>query len=145
MGAQPPIPTRTFDFTNVIVTWGPFTLNGGMENIKVARAEDAFTTHVGADGTVTRALNSNRLGTVEITYGQNSPVHDVLSAQAQLDEKAGTAIYPMEIVDANGRSIAKAPGAWIKKRADAEYQKEATTRMWTFECDQLEHFVGGLN
>lgn len=144
MSAQQPVPTRTFDFANVTVTWGDFSLTGGLESIKVSRAEDAFTYHVAADGTVTRVRNNNRMGSVELVYGQNAPALDVLSAQAQLDEASGTAVRPITVKDGSGRSIATAPGAWIKKTSDAEYQKEGTTRTFTLDCDQLTHTLGGL-
>lgn len=142
--ATPALPTKGFDFNGVTVTWGGFSLGGGLDSIKVSRAEDAWTYHISADGTVTRAKNNNRMGEITLVYGQNAPNLDVLSQQAQLDEASGTAIFAIEVADGSGRSIAKAPGAWIKKITDAEYQKESTTREWTFTCDQLTHFVGGL-
>jgi hypothetical protein len=142
--STPPLPTKSFDFTGVSVTWGSFSLNGGLESIKVSRAEDAWTYHVSADGTVTRAKNLNHMGGIVLVYGQNATSLDVLSQQAQLDEATGTAIFAIEVQDGSGRSIAKAPGAWIKKIPDAEYQKESTTREVAFDCDQLTHFVGGL-
>lgn len=145
MAGLPPQPTKTADFNAVIVTWGPFTLNGGLESIKMARAEDAFTAHVATDGTVTRVVNNNRMGGVTLVYSQNATALDVLSGQAQLDEASGTAIYPIEVQDGRGRTLGKAPGAWIKKISDVSYEKEETPREWTFDCDQLSLFVGGLN
>ena len=145
MPGTPPLPTKAFDFAAVTLTWGSLSLTGGLESIKVSRAEDAWTTHVASDGTVTRVKNNNRMGNITIVFGQNAPNLDVLSQQAQLDEATGTAANPIEVQDGSGRSIAKAPAAWIKKLADVEYGKEATTREWSFDCDQLTHFVGGLN
>lgn len=139
-----PLPTLPFDFTNVQVSWGSTSLSGGLESIKVSRAEDTWATHIAADGTVTRTKNNNSMGEVVLTFSQNSPMHDFLSQQAQLDEATGTGIAPISVKDGNGRSLAKAPAAWIKKPADAEYQKEHTDREWAFTCDHLTHFVGGL-
>ena len=145
MGATQPLPTKAFDFSNVIVTFGADTLNGGLESIKVARAEDSWSTHVSADGTVTRVRNNNRMGRISLVYGQNSPALDTLSAINQLDEASGTGgARTITVKDGNGRSIATAPQAWIVKPPDAEYQKEATTREWSFDCDQLTHTLGGL-
>ncbi len=141
----PPLPTRSFDFANVQATWGSFSLNGGLQSIKISRAEDAWTYVIASDGTVTRIKNNNRMGELVFVYTQNAPILDVLSQQAQLDEATGTALYPLEVSDGNGRSIAKAPNAWIKKLPDVEYQKEGTPREVAFSCDQLTHFVGGLN
>ena len=141
----PPPPTADFDFAGVVVTFGPYTLLGGLDSIKVSRVEDNWTYHVSSDGTVTRVKNNNRMGQVVLTYGQNAPALDVLSSLAQADEKTGSGKYPIQVRDAGGRSIATATLAWIKKPADAEYGKESTTREWTFDCDQLTHFVGGLN
>lgn len=136
--------TRPFDFTAVTVTWGADSITGGLESIKVARAEDSWTTHVSADGTVTRVKSNNRMGSVTLVYGQNSPALDTLSAVYQLDEATGGGARKIEVKDGNGRSIASGPQAWIKKPADAEYGKEASTREWVFDVDQLSHTVGGL-
>jgi hypothetical protein len=140
----PALPTQSFDFSSLNITWGTLSLNGGLVSVKVSRAEDAWSYHIAADGTVTRVKNNNKMGSVVLTYTQNSPILDVLSQQSQLDEATGRNIQPIEVQDGSGRSVAKAPGAWIKKPADSEYQKEGTTREWTFDCDQLSHFVGGL-
>lgn len=145
MSGLPPLPTRTFDFTLVEVTWGTLTLIGGLESIKVARAEDSFTTHVAADGTVTRVATNNKMGNVTLVYSQNATALDALSQQSELDEATGGGMAPIEVKDGSGRSLAKAPNAWIKKPSDVEYGKEATTREWSFDCDQLTTFVGGLN
>lgn len=141
----PQLPTRPYDFTAVSVTWGTNSLTGGLVSIKVARAEDAWTYHIAADGTVTRVRNNNRMGGIELTYGPNAPALDILSAQAQLDEAAGTAMYSIEVKDGNGRTVASAPGAWIRKLPDSEFAKEATERTIAFDCDKLTYFVGGLN
>ena len=106
MSATPPVPTRPFDFANVTVTWGANSLTGGLVSIKVARAEDAWSYHVAADGTVTKVRNNNRMGSITLVYGQNAPALDVLSQQAQLDEATGTGSHPIEVTDTNGRSIA---------------------------------------
>ncbi len=140
----PALPTKSFDFAGVTATWGSFSLSGGLVSIKVSRAEDAWSYYVAADGTVSRAKNNNRMGGIVLTYSDNAPILDVLSQQAQLDEATGTAIYAIEVKDGSGRSIAKAPAAWIKKLPDVEYQKENTTREVALDCDQLTHFVGGL-
>jgi len=139
-----PGPTKPFDFTRLLITWGSFSLNIGLESVKFSRAEDAWSIHVSTDGTVTRVKNNNRSGMVELTYGLNSSVHDVLSAQAELDEASGTAIYPLEVKDGNGTTVATAPNAWIKKVPDGDWQKEVQPRMWPFECDALRVFIGGL-
>lgn len=139
------IPDRTSDFAAVTVTWGTNSLNGGLVSIKVSRAEDAWTYHIAADGTVTRSKNNNRMGSVTLVYGQNAPALDILSQAAQLDEASGAAMRPLEVKDGNGRSLARAPRAWVKKTPDAEYQKEGTTREVVLDCGQLTHFVGGLN
>lgn len=139
------LPTEDFDFAGVTAIWGANSLNGGLVSIKVSRAEDAWTYHVASDGTVTRVKNNNRMGSVVLVYTQNSPILDLISQQEQLDEATGAGAKPIEIKDGSGRSIARAPKAWVKKPPDAEYQKEGTTREVAFDCDQLTHFVGGLN
>lgn len=141
----PQIPTRPYDFTAVSVTWGENSLNGGLVSIKISRSEDAWTYHVASDGTVTRVANNNRMGGIELTYGPNAPQLDVISQQAQLDEATGTAVKPIEVKDGNGRTVASAPSAWIRKLPDSEFGKEATERTVAFDCDKLTYFVGGLN
>ncbi len=128
------LPTKTFDFALMTVTWGA-DLYGGLESIKWARAGDAWSTHVAAD----------RTGAVTLTYSQNATALDYLSQQEQLDEATGGGVHPLEVKDGSGRSICTAPNAWVKKPADGEFQKDGTTREFVLECDQLTVFVGGLN
>lgn len=139
------LPTADFDFAGVTAVWGDNSLNGALVSIKVSRAEDMWTYHIASDGTVTRVKNNNRMGLIVLVYTQNSPTLDFISQQAQLDEATGGGAHQIEIKDGSGRSIARAPKAWVKKIPDAEYQKEGTTREVSFDCDQLTHFVGGLN
>ena len=105
---------------------------------------DPQCTHVSADGTVTRVRNNNRMGKIVLTYGQNATALDTLSAINHLDEASGTGARMITVEDGNGRSIATAPQSWLAKPPDAEYQKEATTREWSFDCDHLTHKLGGL-
>ena len=144
MSAIPPLPTKTYDFSAVTLTWNGITVTGGAESYKATRAEDAFTPHVSGDGTVTRALNSNRMGSIEIVFGQNATCLDLLSQQALLDSATGQALGPIEIKDARGTTLVTAPNAWIKKVADVDFQKEVQTRTWTFDCDNITIFCGGL-
>jgi len=144
MGAPSPVPTRTFDFTKVTIVWGNIPITGGVESIKVGRAEDSFTYHVSADGTVTRVVNNNKMGSIVVVFAQNAPILDRLSAQLQLDEATGGQAAPISVRDGNGTSLATAPFAWIKKPPEMEFQKEATMREIAFDCDKLTHTFGGL-
>ena len=144
MSAIPPLPTKTYDFSAVTLTWNGITCTGGAESYKAARDEDAFTKHVSGDGTTTRALNSNRGGYVEIVFGQNATCLDLLSQQAILDSATGTALGPIEVKDARGTTLVTAPNAWIKKTADVDFQKEVQMRSWTFDCDNITIFCGSI-
>lgn len=111
--------------------------------IAVERAEDAFTSEVGAGGDVTRVRSRNRTGTATFTLLSSSPTNDLFSGVALEDEMFGTGVGPLLVKDLNGTTLIEAPVAWIKKSPAVEYAKEAGSREWVIECAELFMKVGG--
>lgn len=149
MSAPSAVPSLPFDYGLLTVVWkpqtgAPISVQVGSENVKVAFDEEQITSHVAAEGTVTFAINNNRMGKITVTIPQNSPVHAFLSAQAAIDRATGQGYGPIAVEDGSGFSVHTAPVARLAKVADAEYQKEVSTREWTFICDQLTSNVAGL-
>jgi hypothetical protein len=112
--------------------------------IKATRYEDNRSMHVGANGDVTSIINRNRTGSVELALTQGSESNDVLSAILDEDEREGTGVGELQIVDANGTTVLHATNAWIKKWADVEFANGHTARVWTIDCAKFDIFVGGL-
>ena len=113
--------------------------------IKLERNEQAFNLKVGVTGEATRAKNNNRSGKVTITLMQSSSSNDDLSSFAAADELTNTGAVPVLIKDGSGTTVASAVTAWVQKYPSTEFQKEATTREWVMETDELLMFVGGEN
>ncbi len=111
--------------------------------VEVERNEDAFTLHVGSDGETARSRSQNRSGTITFTLMQTSPSNDVLSAAAAADERTGTGIGPCFIKDNGGRSLVNAPNTWVRKLPTMGFAKQAGTRSWTLESDNIDALVGG--
>jgi hypothetical protein len=145
MGATPPIPTGSFDPSNVILTFASTTIIGFAKGtmIKVSLDSPQYTDEVGANGDVVRVKNNDERASIEIDLMGSSPSNDFLSARAILDKLSGTGKAPVEITDLNGRSIHKGLDCWVEKMADAEYGTEATGRAWKLRVGRLSHFVGG--
>lgn len=113
--------------------------------IKLERNEQAFNLKVGVTGEATRAKNNNRSGKVTITLMQSSDSNDALSTFAAADELTNAGAVPVLIKDGSGSTVASAVTAWVQKYPNTEFQKEATTREWVLETDELLMFVGGEN
>jgi len=105
--------------------------------VTISRAEDSYTTTVGADGEVTRNYNPNRTGTVVVTLKQSSDDNLFLSGLLAADELSKLGTFPVLIKDTNGNSLYTAAEAWVQKAADAEFAKEVGDREWTIACKEL--------
>lgn len=111
--------------------------------VTAERAEDAFSTAVGASGDVTRVRSRNRMGTVTVTLQAASPTNDDLTSLALTDEEDGTSYGPLQIKDLNGDTLINAASAWIKKFPSVEFAVESSNREWVFECAELVMDVAG--
>lgn len=136
---------QTYDPAQVVFTFAGNLITGFAEGsfVEVSRDEDAFTKHVGSDGEVARTRNRNRAGSVKVTLMQTSESNDLLSAQAALDEAAGTGVGSLQVKDLGGTTLHDSPNAWIRKVANTTFAKEAGTREWVIDCDNLSMTVGG--
>jgi hypothetical protein len=110
--------------------------------IEVEFAEDAVTTHVGSDGTVSLVLNANRMATVTVTIVQGSPTNDALSKQVPDARRNFLPTGAFSISDLNGTTIVSGKDAFIKKTAKVEFGKAITGRQWVFVIPEAEIFVG---
>lgn len=112
--------------------------------IEVERNEDAFTTHVGATGDVTRVRNLNRTGKVVLTLTAAASSNGFLMAIHRTGEQFGIGdVGPLLIKDLNGNTVCRAAQAWIKKPPKIERAKEAGSCQWEFECAELWIQAGG--
>lgn len=136
---------KTYDPKQVAVIVGGKIMQGFADGtfVKLERNEQAFNLKVGVDGEGTRAKSNNRSGKITITLMQSSDSNDELSGFAAADELSNTGAVPVLVKDASGRTLASAVTAWVQKYADAEFAKEAMTRPWTLETDELVIFEGG--
>jgi hypothetical protein len=142
---------HNYDPAKVTLSWGPLTgvITGFAEGtfIKVARKEDGWKSKGGADGETTRIQNRNRQGRVTITLKQGSQSNAILSALAQADENSGAVVGPITVTDMSGatpQTAAAAVNAWIVKIPEASFAgQDEETRVWEFDTDTLELFIGG--
>lgn len=134
-----------YDPSAVTVIYGGHIITGYADGtfVNVQRNEPMWAIKVGADGIATRVKSSNKSGRVTVTLQQSSPSNDVLSGLAIADEQAGTGALPILVRDGSGRSLATAGKAWNPQMPDAEFGKEVGDRVWVFETDSLNLFIGG--
>lgn len=137
--------TATYDAGLVVITFGPHVVTGYNDGsfVKASRDEDTFTKRVGADGFGTRVRMRNKGGSVELTLEQTSPSNDFLAATLAADELLGTGVMPLVVKDLNGTTVVAAAEAWIRKSADVEEGKDATSRTWILDTCVLDLFAGG--
>lgn len=136
--------TKTYDPGAVVVQFGGNIITGfGDSVVKVTRAENSFTTHVGSDGEVARTRNRNKSGSITFTLLRTSQSNDVLAASLLADERLGTGIQPVTVQDLLGTTVHFGANAWVEKAPDDEFGKEVSDREWTIAVGDLDHFAGG--
>jgi len=134
-----------YDPGRVVVTFRGVLLQGFMDGtfVSAERTEDAYTMPVGAGGDVTRVRSRNRTGSVTATLMAASPVNDLLSAIAAIDEETGLGTGALLVKDLMGTTLCNASVAWIKKMPVGEYATDASARAWVFDCAELKMHIGG--
>lgn len=124
----------------VKITFGGVPITGFMDGtfVEVERNEDAYTTHVGSLGDVTRTRNLNKTGKVTITLMQHAPVNDFLQIFLVDDELVETAPDALQVKDLSNGMRCHASQAWIEKAPKIERGKESMGIQWVFACADLE-------
>lgn len=139
--------TRIYDSNRVQVSFAGVPVQGYADGefLTIAMNEDAFTSVVGTDGEVSRSKTNNNTATIEIKLLQTSPTNALLSSIHNADKltNGGSGVGAFLVADLNGATQFSAGNAWIMKAPDASYDREATERVWTLECDVLIGFEGG--
>lgn len=137
--------TKTYDPGEVLVACGGNILGGFSEDgvVEVERAEASFTTHVGADGEVSRTRNRNKSGTIKVKLKQTSASNDILAAYLAADELAGTGIFPATVQDLLGTTLHFGSNAWVQGQPTHTLDKEEGTVEWTIAVGDLDMNVGG--
>lgn len=138
---------RTYNPKEIIIIVGGFQLSGYADGafVTVERKEDMFNLQIGADGEGVRSKSNNQSGSINIKLLQSSASNEILSSFAKLDELSNAGTFPILVKDTSGTSLYSAESAWIKKIAPSEFGKEAGSREWEIETDNLQTFVGKSN
>lgn len=136
---------KTYDPKKFILNVGGIPIGGYADGtfINLARNEDAYTTHVGADGEVARAKSNNKTAALTITLAQTSDSNDVLSALANLDERANAGVVPAILKEIGGNTTAFSGTCWVRKMAPIERGKEIANTEWILDMAESNIFVGG--
>jgi hypothetical protein len=136
---------KTYDPKKVILTIGGVPMGGFADGtfISLERTSDAYAIHSGADGEVARAKSNDKTAQLTITLAQTSDSNAVLSAIAQLDERANAGVVPVILKEIGGLTTAFAGTCWVRKMANVEYAKEITNREWVLDMAESTMFVGG--
>lgn len=139
---------KTYDPSQVIVTWGPIIFEGFTDDgdaISAEHDEDHATKKVGLQGEVARAINLNRTGGASFRLMATSMTNNKLSLAAIQDRLDRSAVYPLTIKDLSGATVFFTSQAWIKKTPAITFSKEIAVREWPFDCGQIDTIVGGID
>lgn len=145
-----PANLKTYDAAQVAMLFGAIIITGGLADgtfVRVEQNSDAFMLKVGADGSGVRAKSNDKSAKITFTLLQSSDANLLLSAQHNLDIASpnGAGIAPLMVKDLSGQSLHAAAHAWISKMANSDFAREASTREWTIETDNIDSLVGGNN
>jgi len=138
-----------YDPADVLFVFAGIPISGYADGtfVTAERNNDSFNLNVGSNGDATRAKSNDKSGVVTFTLIQSSASNAALSAILAIDENtpSGDGIGPILIKDGQGDTLIAAETAWLRKPANVTYAREAETREWVLETDNLQMFVGGSN
>lgn len=120
--------------------------HGEDEFISIEFDEDAFVKTKGVDGKVIRNRILDRSGRITLTLSAASQTNVALSTIYNLDQvgPGGAGVAALTIRDGNsGQTLIHAANAWIARPPDLSFGQTAAPRVWVFDTDQMDFFVGG--
>lgn len=137
---------KTYDPKKIVITFGGRQITGYADGsfVTVRRNADGWSLQMGTDGEGTRSKSNDNSGQVEISLMQSSLSNDFLSQIAISDQVANAGLLPLLVKDVDGNFLATAEQAFIKKLPDSEFGREAASRSWIIETDNLVEFIGGV-
>lgn len=141
-----------FDFKSyasdeVELVIGPYPITNGRADgdfVSVEYNNDFHTISVGTDGEVTRSKVNDRSATITITLQQTSDANDLLTSvwADDLNSPGGNPVAFL-LRDSNGRSLFAAEKCWVQTAPSATYGRDAGTREWVLQTNNLVAFFGG--
>lgn len=136
---------RTYDPSQIIVTWGAIIMTGFAEGtfITIARNGDLFEKSRGADGSVDRINKNANDFSVTLTLKQTSISNDLISTQMTIDITTNVGALPLTVKDLNGLELFFAAKAWVGKDPDDDYGDALGNREWRFDTGPAAKFTGG--
>jgi len=136
---------KTYAPDKVTIVYGGAILTGYAEDsfIKIETNTEAFVTHVGGDGEVSRTRNVDKTGKITVKLKASSDSNDVLTSFYVADITSLQGYLPVIAKDTNGRTLAAGSSAWISKLPESEFGKEIGEREWVIDVADLDYFVGG--
>lgn len=104
--------------------------------------EDFYTLQMGTDGDGTRSKSNNFSGRFTFTLMQSSLSNDDLLVKMNADLNADTSKSTSVTIPSQGRDgkalVFSAEGSWIVKYPNSELGREATSREWIIETNELK-------
>jgi hypothetical protein len=137
--------TKTFNISDVILTFGVFQITGFFDDIIKVSFDDApIKTHEGCDGEVCRAINNKRLATATLQLIQSSASNDYLSA-SHIADRASSVPLPFILKDNSGTSVVESSYAYVEKMSDIDFGQEVKVREWVIKLPNCIMTTGGNN
>lgn len=138
---------RRYDPREVHLIWGGFPVHPGAVNgtfITVEHVEPRWKLVKGTDGEGARVRTNNFSGRVQLTIRSGSKVNDALSLSSAADDLTGLIAVPLFLNDTNGTSLYTSPLSFLESPANNSFGVEEGSVTWTFICNTLLSFTGGL-
>lgn len=114
------------------------------EGITIARAEDANTMTVGADGSAMHSLHAARHGTVTVRLLKTSPTNAMLMSMLNY-QRSSPAFWGNNNIVVRDHVRGDSTSALVcafKKVPDLAYAKDGNMVEWSFDAGQIETILG---
>lgn len=138
---------RRYDPKEVHLIWGGIPVHNGAVNgtfITVEHNTPRWKLVKGTDGEGARVRTNDFSGKVELTIRSGSRVNDALSLSSAADDLTGLISVPLFLNDTNGSCLYTSPLSFLESPANNSFGVEEGSVTWTFICNTLLSFTGGL-
>lgn len=113
--------------------------------VTVSAKEDKVTSRTGIHGDIVRDISPNNQVVITLVVTPFSKINKVLENKYKLDHTNGQGMFPISVTYLNGYSIANASQAWVVKRPDRGFGKNAENIQYTIETGDVDTNITDLD
>jgi len=132
---------RQYSIDKVELSWASIDFKPGLAvgtSITEARATQSWAVKPTGTGSIVRAFNPDKSGTLSVVVDQESLLHQQLRLLALTDEAGRNVVFPGRLYDGSTQETITYRNMFILSEPDESRGTESSTFTWVFQFERRE-------